>query len=180
MMRICISGLSSSGKTTLGYTLAKELNIMHITKHMVKSFKDFEEDQKRNNEIVIVQTADKRYADAFDREVIELAEKNNCVVTTWLAPWIIKDPTLRIWLTASFEERVRRHAKDKKKSIKESEEFIKKKDSMTIQEFKNLYKIDVMDHSNFDLEINNERFEVKDVASTIAMLALTKEKIMFR
>src|SRR5271155_5201617 len=115
MLRICISGFTDSGKTTLGDMLAKEMNILHVTKYITDTYKTFkQEDTKKDHDSTIRETANKGNAKPFDDEVTKLSEANNCVVTTWLGPWIVKEPTLRIWLNASPKERVRRCSVEKK------------------------------------------------------------------
>lgn len=176
MLRICISGLSNSGKTSLGYLISKDLNIMNITKHTVGSFKKDEKEIRKS----VIQTAEKKYANAFDKEVAELAEKNDCVVTTWLSPWIVKNPTIRVWLDASFEERASRCAESKNIGIEKAKAFIKEKDELTIKGFRDVYGIDINDHSDFDITINTEKLSKEESASVISMLALGKEKSRFR
>ncbi len=183
MIRICISGFSASGKTTIGNELAKKLNIMHITKKSMSSFKKFRaetKDAKDDNTRLAETTSTKKYADAFDKEVVRLARENNCVVTTWLGPWFVKDATLRIWLNTSFEERVRRRAVDWKISMARAKEEVGKKDRLTARNIKKLYGIDVMDHGIFDIELNTERFTTKEEVDMIALLTLEMDKGRFK
>ena len=176
MLRICISGLSSSGKTTIGNTLSTELNIMHITKYKLNSFKKNGRELSKS----IIQTADKRYADAFDKEIAALAEKNSCVVTTWLGPWLVKDATIRVWLSASPDERARRCSEIMDMPIDKAKAYIKEKDELTVKAFKEIYNIDVKDHAFFDMMINTERLSMKESVSIISMLAIGKENSRFR
>ncbi len=183
MIRICISGFSASGKTTIGNNLAKKLGIMHITKKSMSSFKKFKaetRDSKDDNTRLAETTSTKRYADAFDNEVVRLAKENNCVVTTWLGPWFVKNATLRIWLNTGFEERVRRRAVDWKISMKKAREEVGKKDKLTARNIKKLYGIDITDHSIFDIELNTEKFNTKEEVAMISLLALEREKGRFK
>ncbi len=182
-MRICISGLSASGKTTIGNALAKELGIMHITKVNIKTYKRFVRENGGPGEAsrkIRAETSDARYAKDFDREVIELAKRNNCVVTTWLGPWTVKNATLRVWLNTGFEERARRRAVGKRISMRLAKKQMMEKDTVAIRNFKEVYDIDIMDHSIFDIEINTEKFTRKEEVAMIAMLALGKENGRFR
>lgn len=182
MLRICISGLSCSGKTTLGDALSRDLNIIHITKHGTDTYKKVKKEieGQMESELGVIQTADKTYADSFDKEIVELAAGNNCVVTTWLGPWMIKDPTIRVWLSAGFDERIRRCANLNKVSIEDAKAYIKKKDELSINAFNEIYKIDVRNHSFFDIMINTERLNVKESLALISMLAIGKEESKFR
>lgn len=160
----------------MGDALAKDLNIMHVTKHMLESFKNRELDIKKS----IIQTAEKEYAAAFDKEIAQLAEKNDCVITTWLGPWLVKDATIMVWLSASPNERARRHAMVYNKSLEEAKAFIKEKDELTVKAFKEIYSIDVLNHSFFDMMINTEKISLSESVSLISMLAIGKEKSRFR
>lgn len=182
MLRICIGGLSGSGKTTLGEYIAKELKITHITKRGLDAYKKLEEDVKTSgdSQLEMIQTADKRYADAFDKEVVELAAKTDCVVTTWLGAWLIKDPAVRVWLSASFDERVKRFANDHKMTIENAKDYVKKKDELTCSSFMDLYQIDIKNHSFFDMMINTEKTSLEESAALISLLALGKDKEKFR
>lgn len=182
MLRICISGLSSSGKTSLGELISKELKIVHVTKKMLETYRQVKEAIKTESggTLEMIQTADKRYAKAFDREVLEIAENNDCVVTTWLGAWLIKDPAIRIWLSAGFDERARRYANDHKTTMEVAKDYIKRKDEMTVNAFKEVYDIDIKNHSFFDMMINTERTGINEAASLITMLAIGKDKGRFR
>ncbi|MGC8669676.1 MAG: AAA family ATPase [Candidatus Micrarchaeia archaeon] len=180
MLRICISGLTGSGKSTIGSRLAEGLNIMNITKELTKSYSKFKKDSNKNNLKDIIETANTEYAKSFDREIAKLASKNNCVVTTWLGPWIVKNPTIRVWLNASVEERARRKSLKDGMKLSEAKKYVMLKDRLTIDSFKNIYGINVMDHSAFDLEINTERVSIDATVSIISLLSAEKGKLAFR
>jgi predicted cytidylate kinase len=179
MLKICISGLTGSGKTQLSKDLAKALNIAYISKELSNTYKQFNKGKRSANE-QIIQMADPKYAKSFDNEIKELAASKDCVVSTWLGPWIVKNATLRVWLNASFEERARRKSVQKKMSIDEAKKYVKKKDSVAIESFKKIYGIDIMDHSNFDIEINTEKIHRKGVIALIALASAEKSKFVFR
>ena len=182
MIRICIGGMTASGKTALGQMLAKELNVMHITKHDVDTFHKATEEARRSREShlgVIQATSTKKYAKQFDDEFVSMASKNNCVVTTWLGPWLVKDATLRVWLNAPIEERVKRRARDWKLKLREAKRLIDEKDRQNIKTFKKIQGIDIEDHSIFDMELNTGRLSLNQMVSLISMLALTKERKPF-
>lgn len=178
MMRICISGLTGSGKTTLGNLLSKELNIEHITKETTKEYAKILDEIKRDKsgKLKMLQAAHPKYARDFDREILGAAKGKNCVVTTWLCPWLMKDATLRVWLNASLDERSRRKALDMRTSLKKTKEYVMEKDRSAAMEFKNIYGIDINDHSVFDIEISTGRLAHKEATAVISMLAMLKER----
>lgn len=177
MMRICISGLTGSGKTTLGNMLSKELKIEHITKEMAGEYARIQDEIKRgrNRRLGILQAADPKYARKFDSEILKAAKGRNCVVTTWLAPWLIRDATLRVWLDASLDERSRRKARDMRTGRSKAKKYVMEKDGSAAREFKKIYGIDISDHSVFDLEINTERLTHREAVAVISMLAMLRE-----
>lgn len=182
-MKICISGMTASGKTALGHMLAKELNVEHITKFTLESFHKATDEAKRNkgSEMDVVQaTLDKKVARKFDDELVELGKtKKDFVVTIWLGPWLIKDATLRVWLYAPIEERAARRARDEKITVKKAMEMIEEKDRQNIRLFKEIQGVDITDHSDFDMELNTSKLSLGQMVSLISMLALSKEKKRF-
>ncbi|MEM3227444.1 MAG: cytidylate kinase family protein [Candidatus Micrarchaeaceae archaeon] len=181
-IKICISGLTGSGKTTLGTIISKELGILHITKAQTQTYSEIENrlKEKPNRALSIGQSATPKYAKLFDSEIVKAASKHNCVVTTWLGPWMIKDATLRIWLNASFEERARRKANDMRISLKKAKAYVLEKDFYAIKQFRRIYGIDIIhDHNIFDLEINTEKLDHTKVAAVVSMLSLLKDSRRF-
>ncbi len=167
--------MSCSGKTSLGDALAKELKVMHITKHGLESY----EKPKKDGKFGIAEMSKKEYAEAFDKQVADIAAANDCVVSTWLGPWMVKDPTVRVWLSASFETRTARYAEQKTVSVDKAKAYIKEKDELTVNDFKEVYKIDVKDHSFFDMMLNSEKLSMQEEIALISMLALGKENSRF-
>ena len=173
MIRICLAGLSGSGKTTLGEMLAKELNIEHIQ----KSYKDVTKDEK---ELLAMQKkVPKSYEDYFNKQVTAMAKDKNCVVSTWLCAWFIKDATLRVWLNASHKERAKRLMKLKQKGKNFIETYLMEKDWGNVKRWHKLYRVDLSDHSIFDIELNTENFTPEEMVSIISMIALARDKKKF-
>ena len=169
MIKICVSGLSSSGKTTIGNRISEKLGIMHIN-HSYKHY------TKSNDELLdILKKSNEKFVRDFDSRIIEAAKKGSCIVTTWLGPWLVKDADIRIWLEADIKERAKRDAKNNKIDLNDAEEFLRTKDLLTITEFKTIYNIDIMEHSFFDLCINTERVSADDIVNMIEMLTKNKK-----
>ncbi|MCL5430176.1 MAG: hypothetical protein M1504_01710, partial [Candidatus Marsarchaeota archaeon] len=82
-------------------------------------------------------------------------------------------------LDVNKEERARRWAKDHKESLSKARRMVYAKDSETMAHFKKTYKKD-MDMSVFDIRINCDKITLKEAVSLVSMLALVKEKKLFR
>lgn len=172
LMKICISGLTGSGKTTLGAAISDELGIRHIS----QSYKNAAVSDAKLLKMLENTTA--RYALEFDENIIKESKHIDCVITTWHCPWIIKDATLRIWLDSDEKNRAYRLSKEKKKSIKYCIKYIRKKDALTAAQYRRAYHKD-FDLSAIDIRINSDAVSVSEAVSVISMLAMLRDKKKF-
>ncbi len=179
MIKICISGLTGSGKNTLADTLAEELKIVHIKKEMTSAYAAMGKG-KRDKVAEAKALTGFALARKFDEEITQLAAGKNCVVSTWLGPWFIKDATVRVWLDASPEERAKRYSRREGITQEAALKHIEEKDSITIANVKKGYGIDIMDYSIFDMRLNSERLSNDERTSVVAMVALSREEERFR
>ena len=151
-MIIAISGLTGSGKNTLGELLAEELGYRLVS----PTFKDlaaregislmeFQERAKDDPDI------DKK----FDAALKEQCAAGDCVVTTWLGPWMV-DADLRIKLVAPVEVRADRIAKRDGMDLEEAVKHVKERDERNRERYKKLYGIDIYDESIFDAVLSAE------------------------
>ncbi|MFN3910110.1 MAG: (d)CMP kinase [Candidatus Anstonellaceae archaeon] len=161
---IAISGLAGSGKTTVGRLVAKKLSY----KLIAPTFKDL---AKANNLSLLEfqKKANKNFSidKNFDKELIKLAKKQKCVVSTWLGPWILKGNLFRVWLEVSFSTRALRLAKREGISFKKALIHIKKRDKDNILRYKKIYNIDITNHKNFNLIIDANKSSPAKIASKI-------------
>jgi cytidylate kinase len=169
-MIIAVSGLAGSGKNTFGKTLAEKLGY-HI---VCPTFKDLAEKEG----IPLMEFQKKAHADPsidrkFDEMVKHEASRGECVVTTWLGPWMV-DAEFRIWVDAPADLRAKRLAKRDRISVEAAEKHIKERDGDNRERYKKLYNIDILDHGKFDLEISSAENSPEEMAET-AIKAL-KEK----
>ncbi|MCL4363259.1 cytidylate kinase family protein [Candidatus Marsarchaeota archaeon] len=171
-MKICISGLTASGKSTLAEELSKALGIKHIH----KSYKEYVDSYSKLADFTA--SADKKFANSFDAEIKKLAN-GDCVVSTWLSPWMIEDATLRIWLNASESTRSKRRAAQHNEVGGSDISAIEGIDKAAINQAKRIYDIDIFDHSIFDIEINTEKMSIMECASAISIIALERDRKNF-
>jgi CMP/dCMP kinase len=144
-MRIAICGLTGSGKNTLGELLAEKLGYRLVC----PTFKDlaakegvslmeFQKRAEKDPEI------DKKF-DAILKE----QSSDNCVVTTWLGPWMV-DADVRIKVICPLETRAQRTAKRDGMTLAEARKHVKERDDRNRKRYMKLYSIDIDDETKFD------------------------------
>ncbi len=161
-MIIAVSGLTGSGKNTLGEQLAKALGL----KLVCPTFKDLAkregvslmEFQKRAEK-------DPNIDKKFDAE-LKAQAKSNCVVTTWLGPWMV-NADLRVYVFAPLDVRAERVAKRDGISVKEAEKHILERDERNRKRYLKVYGIDIYETSGFDVCISNETFSKEQTRDAI-------------
>lgn len=171
-MIVCISGLSGSGKNTAGDLLAKKLGLRHVQ----FTFKDeaaargisLMELQKLANENP---SLDKE----FDERLVHEAQKGNCVVTTWLGPWMIKNADVRIWLYADNKTRAKRISSRDKMSFDEAYTHSAARDADNVRRYKKYYGIDINDMGVFDIQINSGKFDPEEIVALITQVIRARE-----
>ncbi len=162
-MIIAIAGFAGSGKTTLGRALAKKLGYRMVS----PSFKDLA--AKEGISLMEFQKKaekDKGIDLKFDAYIKSEAKKGNCVITTWLGPWMSK-ADLRVWLFAPLEVRAKRVAGRDNISATTAKKEIQKRERQNRRRYKKLYKIDIFDTSGFDVSFNSAKFSPEEMAEAI-------------
>ncbi len=157
-MIITVSGLTGSGKNTLGELLAKELgyNLVCPTfKDLAKkegiSLMEFQKKAENDSDI------DKKFDDVLKEQA-----KGNCIVTTWLGPWMI-DADIRIKIFASVETRAERIAKRDGMALEEAIAHVKQRDENNRKRYKKIYGIDIDSEENFDAKFDSGIFTPEEL-----------------
>src|SRR3989338_11034304 len=155
-MIIAISGLTGSGKDTLGKNLAKALRYRHIN----PTFKDL----ARAEGVTLLEFQRRAARDPnIDRKFDRLSKKQakgNCVATSWLSPWMLK-ADFRVYLFASLEERAKRIAKRDGMNLKQAMEHVKRRDGQNRKRYLKLYGIDIYNLDVFDVCLNSAKYPPK-------------------
>lgn len=167
-MIICISGLSGSGKNSVGALVAQRLGLRlvnptfkTIAAKQNMSLMDFHRKAEKEHSI------DKE----FDAHLISETSKGNCVVTTWLGPWMVKNADIKVWLCAPREVRAHRVANRDGMTTEQALQHITSRDESNHARYHGIYKINIYDHSGFELVINSARFMPGESADIIVAAA---------
>ncbi len=150
-MIIAISGLTGSGKNTLGELLAKELGYRLIC----PTFKDLA--LKEGIPLMEFQKKAEKDPDIdrkFDAILKEQAAGGNCVVTTWLGAWMV-DADVRIRVFATMKTRGERIAKRDSMPLDKAIAHIKARDEGNRKRYQKLYGIDIYEDDLFDACLNS-------------------------
>lgn len=170
-MIITISGLTGSGKSTIGGRIAKKLHIKHVSmthKKFVPAGTDL---------LKFTKNAKPSFERSFDQEIIKEARSADSVVTTWLGPWLIKNATVKVWLHASLDTRIKRKIKELgNKPLKHVREYVMDKDNTNRRKYKKIYNIDLDNRRIFDVDINTDKLSIDQSADLIIALAKIKQK----
>ena len=170
-MIITIAGLSGSGKNTIGEIVARKLNLRLVD----PTFKTLAEEH-RMDLMEFHRKAEKEHMidKIFDAALIKEVERGPCVVTTWLGPWMILRSDLRVWISASQHSRAERIAGRDGMTQEQSLAHLAERDASNRTRYLDVYRIDIYDHSDFDLVINSEKFRPEQAADIIIEAAAEK------
>ncbi|MGV8085718.1 MAG: (d)CMP kinase [Candidatus Bilamarchaeum sp.] len=149
-MIIAIAGLTGCGKNTLGELLANELGY----KLVCPTFKDLA--LKEGISLMEFQKKAEKDPDIdkkFDALLKEQADKE-CVVTTWLGPWMV-NADLRVKLFTPDIIRAKRVATRDKISEAAALKAMKERDEQNRNRYLKLYNIDIYSDDVFDVKINS-------------------------
>lgn len=161
-MIIAISGLTGCGKNTLGELLAKKLGY----KLVCPTFKDLAE--REGVSLMEFQERAKEDPDIdkkFD-EMLKEEAQGDCVVTTWLGPWIV-DADLRIRLNAPLETRAERIAERDGMKPEDALKHVKERDEGNRERYKRIYNIDIYDESVYDVSLDSGKYKPEELLEMV-------------
>lgn len=164
-MRIAISGKSGCGNTTVSTLLAKKTGFPMV------NFTFRQMAQERGVDFwTFCEMAEKD--DNIDRELdermVEMAMKTeNSILGSRLAIWNMQEADLKVYLTASDEERARRITKREGGTIEEQLEITRRRDTNDTERYKRIYGIDNNDTSVADLVIDTEGKTPEEIVDII-------------
>jgi len=162
---VAISGKSGCGNTTVSKRVAQILGCEFINYTFRKLA---EEEGKSLAEILALAEEDSSWDRLLDSRQVELAQKQDCVIGSRLAMWLLPNASLRVYLKASPNVRVDRiHAREGG-SRDEIAAFTAQRDIRDHRRYKETYGIDTDDVSGANLVIDTERWNAEQIARIIA------------
>ena len=152
-LTISVSGLSGSGKSTIGRAIAKAFGLE------LKSMGDVFRELARENHISIEEFSKTREDNMdllLDKKTLKLAKKGNVVLIGRLTGWVAGDNAdIKLWIGCDEKMRIQRVAKREHISEEEAEKKVNERDGADEKKYKTLYGIDVNDKSIYDILFDN-------------------------
>ena len=164
---IAFGGLHGTGKTTYARTIADEFDLRHISAG--KIFRQLAEEKKFDLlKFALNASVDSSIDRSIDNIIQQEVELDCVVVDGQLAAWMAGDKAdIKIYLTAPNNIRFKRIAKREKLTFHEAEQETRNREESERSRFKEIYGINVMDLSIYDLVIDTSLLPLDD---TITML----------
>lgn len=164
-MIITISGSAGSGKDTIGELLAKKLNLKVIKSTMKKYA------EKKGIDILEFEKKYAQYTKEYDKKVDEWQRKEvvkgDCVLISMLSAYNAPNADLKIWLYCPEKERAKRIAKRDNIPKEKALDYVRERDKIFRDRIKKIYGVDFWDPSLYDLRINTEKNNPKEVVEII-------------
>ncbi len=163
-LTIAVSGKSGCGNTTVSTLLAERLGLRLIN----YTFHNMAEERGLSfEEFVRLVEKDDQYDLYLDRHQVELASAGGCVLGSRLAIWLLPRASLRVYLTASLEERARRIARREGLDPALTRKAVEERDNRDRNRYLRLYRIDIDDYRLADLVVDTEAREPPYVVEAI-------------
>ena len=172
-MRIAISGKSGCGNTTVSNMVSEALGFVMIN----FTFRTLAAEQGIEFwEFCKLAEQNEEHDLEVDRRQVEMAlAVENCVLGSRLAIWMLKEADLKVYLTATTEERAKRVLKREGGLFSERLEQTTQRDKKDSARYERLYGIDNSDTSIADLVIDTTDLQPQDVAALIIAEAKKKQ-----
>ena len=164
-MRIAISGRSGCGNSTTSRLLADvlQLRLIHYT------FRDYAQERNIGFSEIHKLAHRKTEIDAYiDQRQIELAKKDNCIVASRLAIWLIKDVDFSVYLYAPLAMRSRRISQREQRNYYTTFYITLMRDWHDYHRYRKKYGIDNRKYHFVNLIVNTVLYPTEQIVEHIA------------
>jgi cytidylate kinase len=168
-MKITISGMLGSGKSTIAKVLAKKLHLKHY------SSGDFMRQMASERGITLAELSkiaenDPEIDKEIDQRQINLGKNQDKFIIDGRLSWKFIPDSIKIYLDVSPEESARRTFNDKKEtrktekfsSIKELAKQIEERKKSEIKRYKKYYGVNHHDKKHYDLYLDTTKMTIKE------------------
>lgn len=171
---ITISGLSGSGKSTVGKEIARTTGLKYFRAGDI--FRA--EAKKQKIDLYDLCKKRKKELDLFvDKKTLELAQKGNVILEGRLTGLVAGDyADVRIFVLCSLKKRAERIAERDKMEIKEAFKSIVERDNADTKMYKRIYHVNMLDLNHYNFVIDNtfiNFLELKKIAGVIGKALLS-------
>ncbi|MBN2875856.1 MAG: cytidylate kinase family protein, partial [Spirochaetales bacterium] len=112
-------------------------------------------------------SSDPSYDRLLDERQVEMAHRNDCVIGSRLAIWLVRDAELKVYLHASSDVRSKRIQQREGGKYADVLAFTKRRDQADRERYLSIYGIDNDRYDFADLVINTERLDAERIADII-------------
>lgn len=157
---ITIAGYHGSGRTSQAKKIAEVFELKYISPGML--FREKAEELGVSlEEMNQIATKDSEFDNWLDERTRAESQKGNVVIDANLSAWMAVDPDLKIFLTCSLDERVKRIAKREGRKIEEVKNETKSREELEYKRYLEYYDIDINDLTIYDVIVNTELFNLE-------------------
>ena len=165
-MIIAIGGLHGTGKSTCAKALAKIFNLRYVSAG--EMFREIAREKGVSiEELSKLSEVDKSIDLAIDEKTRKEAKNGNVVLEGQLTPWIVKNNALKIYISASKEDRLTRISKRDGVTLEKAEKETLTREASERKRYKEYYGINIEDLSIYDLIIDTSLFSKEETIKTL-------------
>ena len=163
-MKIAISGKSGCGNTSVSRIVADTLGYSMIN----YTFRSMAEEAGIPfKEFCALAEADDHYDIQLDKAQVAMASRDDCVLGSRLAIWMLKDADLKVYMYAESEVRAQRIQRREKKPFEVVLQETLERDARDSIRYKRIYGIDTNDYLFADLILNTNELDQFQAAAKI-------------
>ena len=183
-MRVIVSGLTASGKSSVATSLALNFGIEYFSASSklrdLPPKKDFMVwESKKGIDAVKFRLNNPQYDKKLDSFILShFKSKNDVILDSWVAPWKIKDKeTIKIYIKAEESVRAKRVSIRDKIRLEDAYKFMKQKDTLTKSIYKKIYKIEIdKDFTPFNLVVDSSNIDLNSVIQICSDFIMNQQK----